>query len=303
MWTLCSHTSPSRMIAKPSLSWAPDSRSALTSVPCSTRPASSLSRNSYLCDASRLLATSPGATLRFLPLATAPTLGSGMPRPPVTSPLGRASRDVELDAPARRIDLAHEHAHGVADADRRARLLADQDRALLVELPPVPAQLAGGQEALEAVAEGHERAGADEPDDLAVVLAADLALEEQALEQEGVGDVVGVALDLHRVALAPRGPLGRLVEHVGAGRVVAAGDGAEQRAVADEVGVAPDRRGEVAVGRRVQARVALVLRRVARLLERAQDQRRQPEPAAAAAATHLVGDQARRGGDDVGRLA
>src|SRR3954464_642213 len=190
MWTLCSQTSPSRMIAKPSLSWAPDSRRALTSVPCSTRPASSLSRNSYLCDASRLLATSPGATLRFLPLATDLTLGSGMRCPREPAP-GRASRDVELDAPARRIDLAHQHAHRVADAERRARLLADEDRALLVELPPVPAQLAGGQEALEAVAEGDERAGAHQPHDLAVVLAAQLALEEQALQQEGVGDVVG----------------------------------------------------------------------------------------------------------------
>src|SRR4051795_12919039 len=106
MWTLCSHTSPSRMIAKPSLSWAPDSRSALTSVPCSTRPASSLSRNSYLCDASRLLATSPGATLRFLPFA--------MRR----SSLGGCSAlHVELDPSARRIDAANDDRQRVADAD------------------------------------------------------------------------------------------------------------------------------------------------------------------------------------------
>src|SRR4051794_6071530 len=211
MWTLCSHTSPSRMIAKPSLSWAPDSRSALTSVPCSTRPASNLSRNSYLCDAVRLLAMSPGATLRFLPLAmqihsrgrcagrrTREPLASTCP---VTSPSGRASRHVELDPAARRLDLAHHDAHGVAHADRAPGLLADQDRALLVELPPVAAQLAGGQEALEARAEGHERAGAHEADDLPVLLAVELALEEQALEQERVGHVVGGALDLHRIAL------------------------------------------------------------------------------------------------------
>src|SRR3954465_11950352 len=128
MWTLCSQTSPSRMIAKPSLSWAPDSRRALTSVPCSTSPASNLSRNSYLCDAARLLAMSPGATLRFLPLA--------MRR---SSLRGAWRRHVELDTPPRRLDLADEHAHRVADADRAARLLADEDRALLVELPPVAA--------------------------------------------------------------------------------------------------------------------------------------------------------------------
>src|SRR3954447_1975226 len=106
MWTLCSQSSPSRMTAKPSLSWAPDSRSALTSVPCSTRPASNLSRNSYLCDAVRLLAMSPGATLRFLPLAM--RLSSLGARPP---------RDVELDAAAGGLDLADDDREGVADAD------------------------------------------------------------------------------------------------------------------------------------------------------------------------------------------
>src|SRR3954469_21272901 len=170
MWTLCSQTSPSRMIAKPSLSWAPDSRSALTSVPCSTSPASNLSRNSYLCDAVRLLATSPGATLRFLPLA--------MRRPSLRAV---SACQVELDPPTRGLDAADQDADGIADPDRRARLLADEDRALLVELPPVPADLARGQEALEPVAERDERARPDEADDLAVVLAVQLALEEQPL--------------------------------------------------------------------------------------------------------------------------
>ena len=54
----------------------------------------------------------------------------------------------------------------------------------------------------------------------------------------------------------------------------------EQRAVADEVGVAADRRGEVAVARRAQAGVAEVARRVVGLLERAQDERAEREPAA-----------------------
>ena len=43
----------------------------------------------------------------------------------------------------------------------------------------------------------------------------------------------------------------------------------------DQVGIAADRRGEVAVGGAREARVAEVLRVVARLLERAQDERRE----------------------------
>ena len=54
----------------------------------------------------------------------------------------------------------------------------------LVELPPVAAQPAHGQQALVAVAEGDERARADDADDLAVELGLPAALEELALEQE-----------------------------------------------------------------------------------------------------------------------
>ena len=75
-------------------------------------------------------------------------------------------------------------------------------------------------------------------------------------------------------------------------RVLAAADRREQRAVAHEVGVAADRRGEVAVARRAQAGVASVDRVVARLLERAQDERGQRR-AAAAGAPHVGVDHAR----------
>ena len=47
MCTLCSHTSPSRMSAKQSVSWQWLSRSERTSVPVSSMPASSVSRISY----------------------------------------------------------------------------------------------------------------------------------------------------------------------------------------------------------------------------------------------------------------
>ena len=68
MWTLYIQTSPSRIIAKPSLSEAPLSRRAFTSVPCSTRPASSLSRNSYLCDARPIARDVPWCDLALLAL-------------------------------------------------------------------------------------------------------------------------------------------------------------------------------------------------------------------------------------------
>src|SRR5919206_3236016 len=106
MCTLYSHSSPSWMRAKPSLSWADPARSDLTSVPVSTRPHSSLSRNSNRCDACRFVAISPGAALRFLPLATALSLVGG----------GQG----EVDAPARRLDLADDDPQRVADADRGA---------------------------------------------------------------------------------------------------------------------------------------------------------------------------------------
>ena len=57
--------------------------------------------------------------------------------------------------------------------------------------------------------------------------------------------------------------------------IVAEAELAEQRAVDDEVGVAADRRGEVAVRRAREAGVAEVPWVVARLLERAQDERRE----------------------------
>ena len=59
-------------------------------------------------------------------------------------------------------------------------------------------------------------------------------------------------------------------------RVLARADRGQQRAVAHEIRIAPDRRREVAVARRAQPEVAEVARRVVRLLERPQDERREP---------------------------
>ena len=71
----------------------------------------------------------------------------------------------------------------------------------------------------------------------------------------------------------------------------------EQRAVGDDVRVAPDRRGEVAIAGARQAGVADVPRRVVGLLQRAQHQHADGSPPA-----RLAGDDARDLGDGVGGL-
>ncbi len=73
--------------------------------------------------------------------------------------------------------------------------------------------------------------------------------------------------------------LGEAVEILGQ-RVVALAELAQQRAVHDEIGVAADRRGEVAVRRAGEAGVAQVLRVVARPLQGPQDERRKGEATA-----------------------
>src|SRR5436190_4551915 len=201
----------------------------------------------------------------------------------------------------RRIDPVDPDGHRIAEANRPPALGAEQHRALLVELPPIAAEAANRQQALVAVAERHERAGADDADDLAVEGLVPTGVEQVSLEQETARDVVRVALDEHRVALAAGRPRARLLHRAGGRRVLAAAHRAEQRAVTEDVGVAPDRRGEVAVVLKAEPRMAEVLRRVLRLLERPQDQRGQRPTAMADPADVLV-DEARDLPHRVGRL-
>src|SRR6185312_10255978 len=126
-------------------------------------------------------------------------------------------------------------------------------------------------------------------------------LEQLALEQERARDVVGGALDAHRVALARRAPVAGARQAGRSRGLLPAADGAQQRAVADEVGVAADRRGEVAVVREPEPGVAEVRRVVARLLERAQHEAAQADPALAGARDVLL-DEPRTLGDRLGRL-
>src|SRR4051812_21446867 len=96
---------------------------------------------------------SPGAAFRFPPLAM----------------FGLHHGGHEIDAPARRGDPPHVHADRIAEPHRLPRALADERRALLVEVPPLAAHRPRGQEPLEAlVAEAHERATTHEADHLAV---------------------------------------------------------------------------------------------------------------------------------------
>src|SRR5581483_5215470 len=99
------------------------------------------------------------------------------------------------------------------------------------------------------------------------------ALDQPVLEQPREAELVGRVLDLGRLALARRRVLGELAELLGH-RVVALPELAQEGAVDDEVRVAADRRGEVAVGAAREAGVAEVPRVVARVLERAQGERR-----------------------------
>src|SRR4051794_15708576 len=123
-----------------------------------------------------------------------------------SSPRSRAADlgarlDAKVDPAARGLDALDADAQRVADA-HGAALVAEEDRGLLVEIPPAARDAAHGQEALVrpriALAERDERARADEPDDLAPERLVPAASDQFALQQEAARDVVRRALDQHR---------------------------------------------------------------------------------------------------------
>ena len=107
--------------------------------------------------------------------------------------------------------------------------------------------------------------------------AGDPAHDELAdLVREISGDIAvdRLALRLHRAPFEPRNLLADLLELLRVRRretALAELVGADQRAVDEQVGVAPDRRGEVRVGAERQAEMAEPLGRIARLHLRAQE--------------------------------
>src|SRR5919112_1724242 len=141
---------------------------------------------------------SPGAALRLRFLATLRVCLGGDQIPPAAR--GVDAVDLDLDR--------------VAEPQAAARSIRLQCGAELVQIPPA-AQPARWQEALEALlAELDEGALLDQPDDLALeaVRRIRVQLRERALEEERETDVVGVALDLHRLALGCRAQHAGLVE-------------------------------------------------------------------------------------------
>ena len=191
-----------------------------------------------------------------------------------------ASAECELDLALVAGDRLDSNLDRIAEPVAATRAAAHQRCPRRVQLEELARQPPRRQEALEDLAEAGEEARADQAGDLALPRLVPAALEQQVLEQPREADVVGEVLDLGGLALAGRRVRGELGEVVGR-RVVALAELAQQRAVHDEVGVAADRRGEVAVRRAREARVAEVARVVAGLLERAQDERRERLAAAA----------------------
>src|SRR5919201_3105454 len=150
--------------------------------------------------------------------------------------------DLALAAP----DLVHAHLDPVAETVPPTGAAADERRPERVRLEVVAGQAARRQEALEDLAEADEQAGADDADDLALVRALPAALEELRLEKPGEAELVGEVLDLGGLALANRCVL-RQRGQVLRRRILGGAQLVQERAVAHEVGVAADRRGEVAV--------------------------------------------------------
>ena len=156
---------------------------------------------------------------------------------------------------------------------------------------------------LQPLAEGDERAGADQPDHLAVERAVAIAGRQTARAR------AGSSARRRRRRARSSSPRARAPRSTAPPRPPTSASGAgspatadSSAAVADQVRVAADRRGEVAVARRRQAGVAEVAVVVVGLLERAQHQAGQRPAAAAGRARTQSADQRRRLAHHLGRL-
>ena len=203
------------------------------------------------------------ARRRCPPPAQGAQAGTDHGRAPLLRPGAQTlRRRVQVDAPARRVDLARRSTRtGVADADRPGRVF--------VPRRIVPCSLSSHQ------SPRRRRTGSSpsKPSPNATNAPAPITpttspsnsrssplLEQPLLEHEAARDVVGVALDRSSPrARAPSVHSPASIEPRAVVRLLPRPDRAEQRAVADDVGVAADRRGEVAVARRAEAGVADVL--------------------------------------------
>src|SRR5919204_4270668 len=303
MWSPTSQSSPSRASAYARWSVALPWRSDLTSLPMRARPASTRSSRLYSCRARRfsaisfsrwVCATRPivgvACFLHFrcvsVPMRACfvarlipgggwkhPHPGWGRARARVNLVTGAAGqRDLDLALVA--ADLFHAHLDPVAEPVRPPASPPGQRRAELVQFEVVAGQPPRRQEGLEHLPEADEQARRDQPDDLTLERRFPAKLEQATLEQPREADLVGEVFELCGRPLA-QGRMLRELRQILRERLVRDAELAQERAVADEIRLAADRRGEVAVRGARETRVAEVPRVIPRLLERLQDERRE----------------------------
>src|SRR5262249_14543753 len=145
----------------------------------------------------------------------------------------------ELDLPLALRDRLDAHIDRVSEPERSSGAAAGERGGRSIQLEELARQAACGQEALEHLAEAREQARGDPAHDRPLPGLLPAALAEAVLEQPGEADLVREVLELRRLPLALRRVLGELRQPFRYG-VVAHGELTEQRAVDDEVRVAPD---------------------------------------------------------------
>ena len=254
----------------------------------------SRSRSSNLCRARRLVATSPiGACARLplaIPLRPVPALrrcsaAARGARPRVRRRhLDRVHRPLEIGSPSR-----------IAVAVRRAAP-SDECGLGLVEVEPFPAERRAGRSprtrprARPRSARTHPRRPPPRPRPRTTCPSPPRTARDRAgstrtpCRRRARSDRLPLAL-----RAAPAGLADRSAVRLG----LAGADRRQQRAVGDEVRIAPDRRGEVSVRRAAEAGVAEVSLGVVRLLQRAQHEGciripAMPSPAASRATRRLA---------------
>src|SRR6476646_1050423 len=171
----------------------------------------------------------------------------------------------QLDLAGRFVDRLDADFDRIPEPESPAAATADQRRGEVVELEVVAGETAGREEALKDLAEASEEARADDADDLAFERLVPASFVELGVEQPGQADVVRAVF---HICCSPL-PLGRVVcelAQIRWHRVLGNVQLAEQGAMDDQVGVAPNRRGEMAVRGAGKPRMAEILRVVASLL-------------------------------------
>ena len=157
MWTLRSHSSPPRIVAKPSLSCA---------LPLAQRLDLGAGEHDAALDPLEQVVAVRGVAVR----RDVPWCDLLLRLGHHTDSSGYAARPAARGRPGRewRRSRARARASDRPGGCRPPARVPSRIVPIVVELPPVAAHAAHGREALEALAEGDERPGADHADDLAL---------------------------------------------------------------------------------------------------------------------------------------